>query len=214
MLAKSPVPGLVKTRLCPPLRPEQAAEVAEAALHDTLDAVRASDATEHVLALEGAIGPWLPAGFRVVPQRGATLAERLSAAWSDCGGPAVQIGMDTPQVSPTMLEDAMALLAVSGSVLGLAVDGGWWALGLHSPRSAAFDGVPMSQASTGRDQLRRLRELGLEPRLLPSLTDVDTWSDAVRVANESRHGRFATVVGRLEASRDPECGNVSGGGLR
>src|SRR5438105_3192912 len=81
VLAKAPEPGRVKTRLCPPLSPAQAADVATAALADTLDAVVACGAERRILALDGRPGPWLPAGFEVIEQRGAGLAERLANAW-------------------------------------------------------------------------------------------------------------------------------------
>ncbi|MEO5678521.1 MAG: glycosyltransferase, partial [Acidimicrobiales bacterium] len=70
VLAKEPVAGRVKTRLCPPLTPAEAAAVAEAALADTLAAVARCGADRLVVALDGAPGPWLPAGFEVIPQRG------------------------------------------------------------------------------------------------------------------------------------------------
>ncbi len=171
--------------------------MAEAALHDTLDAVRSANADEHVIALDGDVGPWLPVGFRVVAQRGDSFSERLAAAWADCGGPTLQIGMDTPQVTSALLDESMELLRTSDSVLGLAVDGGWWALGLHAEEPTAFDGVPMSEASTGLEQRRRLRELGLEPRLLPPLVDVDTWADALAVSECAPEGRFGTRVRAL-----------------
>jgi len=66
VLAKEPRPGRVKTRLCPPCSPEEAATVAAAALADTLEAVAASGADRHILALDGRPGPWLPPGFEVV----------------------------------------------------------------------------------------------------------------------------------------------------
>jgi len=207
VVAKSPVPGRVKTRLCPPLSFGEAALVAEAALVDTLDAVRASAAHECVLALEGPPGPWLPEGFRVLPQRGTSFAERLTAAWDDCGGPALQIGMDTPQVTTRLLDEALETLAENDSVLGLAPDGGWWALGLHAAQPHAFTGVPMSHATTSLHQRAALHRLGLHPALLPSVTDVDTWDDAVAVATSAPDGRFGRLVldlgRRVEASEMP-----------
>jgi glycosyltransferase A (GT-A) superfamily protein (DUF2064 family) len=95
-MAKSPVPGRVKTRLCPPCTAEEAASLAEAALADTLDAVAACGASRHILVLDGVPGPWLPPGFQVVPQTAGGLDRRLAAAWALAGGPGVQIGMDTP----------------------------------------------------------------------------------------------------------------------
>ena len=102
VMAKAPVAGRVKTRLCPPLTPLQAAAVAEAALADTLAAVAGCGASRKVVALAGEPGPWLPPGFEVVAQRGVGLASRLVHAWADVGGPGVQIGMDTPQVTATI----------------------------------------------------------------------------------------------------------------
>ncbi len=119
MIAKAPVPGRVKTRLCPPCTPAGAAALAEAALGDTLAAVaRSRRAGRRVLVLDGEPGPWLPRGFEVVPQRGDGLAERLAAAFADVGGPALLIGMDTPQVSPALLDDG--LRALDGADAALA----------------------------------------------------------------------------------------------
>ena len=78
VLAKSPEPGRVKTRLCPPLSPAEAAAVAAAALADTLEAVHGCGADRKILALDGRPGPWLPPGFEVIEQRGTGLAERTA----------------------------------------------------------------------------------------------------------------------------------------
>lgn len=197
MLAKAPVAGRAKTRLCPPLTPAQAAEVAAAALHDTLAAATSSGADELVLALDGAPGPWLPSGWAVVAQQGDTFAQRLAAAWAGCAGPTLQIGMDTPQLTAARLDAALDRLAAGPCVLGPAADGGWWGLGLRSAQPEAFSGVPMSTDQTCVEQIRRLRELGLEPDLLETLTDVDTWADAVAVAAAAPGRGFADVVTRL-----------------
>ena len=64
----------------------------------------------------------------MVSQRGSGFGERLAAAWSEIGGPALQIGMDTPQVTPALLDLASAALEAPDidAVLGPAEDGGWW----------------------------------------------------------------------------------------
>src|SRR6202795_4266553 len=110
VMAKSPVAGLGKTPLCPPLTPGDAARVAEAALADTLDSVARCGADRRILALEGEPGPWLPAGFEVIEQRGDGLAERLATAWADAGGSGIQIGMDTPQVRPRDLDRLLRMV--------------------------------------------------------------------------------------------------------
>src|SRR3954453_11163757 len=92
VIAKAPVPGRVKTRLCPPCTPVQAAALAEASLRDTLAAALRTRADRRVVVLEGAPGPWLPAGFEVIPQRGTGLAERVASALHGGGGTGVLTG--------------------------------------------------------------------------------------------------------------------------
>jgi rSAM/selenodomain-associated transferase 1 len=196
VLAKAPYPGRVKTRLCPPCTPDEAAILATAALTDTLTAVAAVGACRHILVLDGQPGRWLPAGFEVVAQRGDGLDERLGAAFDAVGGPALLVGMDTPQITATLLESAARTL-VSGrrdAVLGRAHDGGYWCIGLRRPDTRVFDGVPMSTGRTGRTQLERLHELGLDVALLPRVRDVDTFDDARAVAREAPASRFAAAV--------------------
>ncbi|MQY04715.1 TIGR04282 family arsenosugar biosynthesis glycosyltransferase [Actinomadura macrotermitis] len=194
VIAKEPVAGRVKTRLTPVYTPEQAARLAEAALADTLDAVAATPAGARTLALAGRAGPWLPAGVQVIAQRGAGLDERLAHAFDDAyaGRPLVLIGMDTPQVTPALLESAADALRTRDAVFGPAADGGFWLLGLRRPDAALLRGVPMSRPDTGRRQLARLR--GLDVALLPELTDVDTPADAAHVARLAPHGRFAAAL--------------------
>lgn len=203
VLAKAPIAGRVKTRLCPPLTPDQAASVAEAALLDTLAAANFVRDAKIVLALDGPGGRWLPSEVSVIAQRGDRLDERIAAAFEDAGGPALLIGMDTPQVTPRMLAVAVQTLARPGidAVLGRAEDGGWWAAGMRRPDPKAFIGVPMSTTGTGSAQRRRFRELGLEVAELGRLRDFDTFADAVAVADEGPHTRFARVVEELIMGR-------------
>ena len=140
VIAKSPAPGRVKTRLTPPCTPEQAARLAGAALSDTLAAAaRTRRAARRVLVLDGASGPWVPRGFEVVPQRGDGLAARLAAAFQAAGGPAFLVGMDTPQVTPELLDAGLAALEHADAAFGAALDGGYWGIGL---RRAGSRGVP------------------------------------------------------------------------
>jgi len=197
-MAKAPQAGRVKTRLCPPCTSEEAAAVAEAALADTLDAVAAAGADRCVLALDGPPGPWLPTGFEVVVQRGETFGERLDAAWAHAGGPGLQIGMDTPQVTPLLLSAGLERLRDGAScLLGPAADGGWWAIGLQAPLTGLFASVPMSTADTGAVQRQRCEEAGLTVESLPELVDVDTIADAHRVAASAPTTRFASAVRAL-----------------
>jgi len=194
VIAKEPRPGRVKTRLTPPFTPEEAAALAEASLVDTLHVLLATPARRRVLVLDGAPGPWLPPGFDVVPQCGGGLDERLAAAFAGCDGPALLIGMDTPQVTPALLT---VDFADCDAYFGPAEDGGFWALGLADPDPALLRGVPMSTPTTGAVQRARLTAAGLCVRDLPPLRDVDTAYDAELVAAEAPEGRFAKELARL-----------------
>lgn len=197
VIAKEPVPGRVKTRLTPPFTPVEAARLAEAALADTLAAVARTPAARRVLVLEGRPGPWLPTGFEVVPQGTGSLDLRLAAAFAACTGPALLIGMDTPQVTPDLLEIDWS---AHDAWFGPAVDGGFWALGLATPNPALLRGVPMSTPDTGAAQYERLRAAGLRTGRLPLLRDVDTAEDARLVAAGAPTGRFAARLTAITRS--------------
>lgn len=199
VLAKAPVAGRVKTRLCPPFTPEQAAQLAEAALRDTLGAVAGTPAAARTVVLDGRPGEWLPPSFTVLPQRGHGLDERLAAAyedaWAHTAAPLLLVGMDTPQLTPALLTASVDQLLSAGTdaVLGLAADGGWWALGLRRPDASVLLGVPMSTDTTGAAQQARLADAGLSVAALPVLVDVDDAEDARTVAAQCPATRFAEV---------------------
>ncbi|MEV6830396.1 DUF2064 domain-containing protein [Amycolatopsis sp. NPDC051102] len=209
VVAKAPVPGLAKTRLCPPATPAEAAEIAAAALLDTLDAVGSVPGAVPVVAMTGDLGAAARAAelgtalrrVTVIPQRGPDFGARLANAHADAaalhaGLPILQIGMDTPQVTPMSLAAAAApILGGHDSVLGPAVDGGWWVLGLTEPRHAqVLADVPMSRDDTGERTLRALTASGLRPRQAACLSDVDTMAEARSVAAACPDGRFARAV--------------------
>jgi glycosyltransferase A (GT-A) superfamily protein (DUF2064 family) len=196
VIAKQPVPGRVKTRLVPPCTYEQAAALAEAALADTLHTVLTVPARRRVLVLDGKPGPWLPSGFDIVPQCGGPLDDRLAHAFAAAGGPALLIGMDTPQVSPGLLTVDWQ---TADAVFGPAADGGFWALGLRVPDPGLLRGVPMSTPHTGAVQRARLLAAGLRVADLPRLRDVDTAADAVSVACQAPQSRFAARARELAA---------------
>lgn len=206
VLAKEPVPGLVKTRLCPPCTPSQAAAVAAAALADTIHTVNTTPARRRVLVLQGS---WpTPSGWLTVPQRGHGLDERLAYAFADTALPdsgSLLLGMDTPQVTIALLNEASSALDGADAALGPAEDGGWWALALREPRHGGLlRGITTSVADTGARTLDALRGHGLHVVLLPTLRDVDTAADAQHVARSSPGGRFADAVRRhMPASHVP-----------
>jgi uncharacterized protein len=199
VIAKEPLPGRAKTRLCPPCTPEQAAHLAGAALEDTLACVAQTPARRRVLVFDGDGERWRPEGFELLPQRGDGLAARLAAAFEDTGGPALLVGMDTPQLTPELLIGGLLALDQPGvdAVFGPTLDGGYWCAGLKAPRREVFDGVPMSTADTWAAQRHRIGSLGMRLREQPPLRDVDTFEDARAVALQARTSRFAAAVGAL-----------------
>jgi rSAM/selenodomain-associated transferase 1 len=202
VIAKAPVAGRVKTRLCPPCTPAEAAALAEAALRDTLAAMAgaaqtAGRAVARAIVLDGAAGAWVD-GERVVAQRGGGLDERLAAAFADLGGgPALIVGMDTPQLTGALLAEALVALDDHDAVLGPAADGGYWGIGLRRADPRVFLGVPMSVDHTLAEQRARLAELGLDVADVATLVDVDTIEDAARVAAQAPATAFARAFARL-----------------
>lgn len=197
VLAKAPVAGRVKTRLCPPCTPSQAAAVAAAALADTLDVVSAARVGRRILALDGSYAA--PPGWEVLPQRGSSLGSRLAHAFADSyrpGASTVLVGMDTPQLSTRDLTDVFAGLNESDAVLGPASDGGWWALGLRDGRDAdVLNNVATSTATTGTDTRDALTSRGLRVASARIMTDVDCADDALAVAALCPpRSRFAATV--------------------
>lgn len=214
VVAKAPVPGEAKTRLAVTVGFEMAAVIAAAALLDTLDAVLETPVAARVVALTGDLdqvhGPEVLraklAGFTVVEQRGDTFAERLAYAHTDAADaagdrPIVQIGMDTPQVTPELLTRCAQRLLDTDAVLGPATDGGWWLLGVRNAAMAdCLRDVPMSRADTGELTLTELRDRGWEVVLVDELADVDTAADVDGVRRDCARGSrftFATAAAGL-----------------
>jgi glycosyltransferase A (GT-A) superfamily protein (DUF2064 family) len=154
-----------------------------------------------VLALDGQPGAWLPDGIEVIAQRGDGLNERLSNAFADIDGPALILAMDTPHVTPSMLQAALDRLADAPAVLGPASDGGYWAIGLRRPHARALRGIPMSTGRTLAAQRARLSALGIVAAELPTLRDVDTYADAQAVAACAPRSRFASALASMELGR-------------
>lgn len=203
VIAKAPVAGRVKTRLCPPCTPAQAAALAEASLRDTLDAMAGLGAgVRRAILLDGVPGPWHDREA-VVAQRGAGLDERLAAGFADLGGPLLIIGMDTPQLTTAVLAGALGALERHAAVLGPATDGGYWCIGLRDAAVAAtvLPGVPMSVAHTLAAQRRRLSAAGVRWVEAAPLHDVDTAADAAHVAALAPASRFAGAWAAIDVER-------------
>jgi uncharacterized protein len=127
----------------------------------------------------------------IVAQRGDGLAARLGNAFNDLG-PGLIVGMEAPDAVHA-LGGAIAALRAGVDVLGLAVDGGYWMIGLHRVDPAVFDGVPMSTSSTGLAQLARMHALGRPVRMLRMEHDLDTVADLLRIARQAEPPRTGAL---------------------
>lgn len=206
VVAKAPEPGRAKTRLASAVGDRVAAEIAAAALLDTLDAVAAAPVAARVVALAGDLAGAANAAeirrvlapFTVIPQRGEDFAARLANAHADAAGglPVLQIGMDTPQVTVDLLAGCARRLLEAPAVLGPARDGGWWVLGVRQPAMAdCLRTVPMSVPDTGELTLKALRNNGIDVVTVQTLADVDFVDDVAVVREDCAPGsRFARVT--------------------
>ncbi|OBK98370.1 glycosyltransferase involved in cell wall biogenesis [Mycobacterium sp. 1245499.0] len=206
VVAKAPEPGRAKTRLAATVGDRVAAEIAAAALLDTLDAVAAAPVAARVVALTGDLAGAANvaeirqrlASFTVIAQRGEDFAARLANAHADAadGLPVLQIGMDTPQVSADLLGGCARRLLEAPAVLGPAHDGGWWVLGVGEPAMAqCLRTVPMSVPDTAELTLKALRDNGIDVVTVQTLADVDVVDDVAVVREACAPGsRFARVT--------------------
>ncbi|MFN4001623.1 DUF2064 domain-containing protein [Microcella sp.] len=200
VMAKECRPGSVKTRLCPPYTPVQAALIAEASLRDTLDTLASTLATRRVLCLDGVVD-FDTSGWETVAQRLGTLDERIAEAIDSCTGPTIVVGMDTPQISAAHIREPLQHWPTGvDAFFGPATDGGYWLLGLRQPDGDLVRGVPMSQPDTGALQRSRLLEAGLVTRDLVTLTDIDTAESLHAVRSQLTEGRLSHVLDELGAS--------------
>jgi len=203
VIAKECVPGMVKTRLSPPFSLEQAAHLAAASLSDTLAATAAVSADRKILYFHGNNVPAEAAAFEVVKQPGGTLDERLAHIFDLLSEPVFLVGMDTPQITPTLIEAACAQWPMDVDAwFGPARDGGFWGLGLaRMPnRGAIVRGVPMSTEHTGKRQLERLEHAALRVQLLPPLTDIDTAETLFEVAQLLPGSSLSVALARVRAA--------------
>jgi rSAM/selenodomain-associated transferase 1 len=206
VMAKAPRAGLVKTRLCPPLDPAEAAELYRCFLLDRVAQVSALDDVTPVLAYAppdareelAALAP----GVALLPQRGPDLGERLTHVFADLlgeHGAAIATDSDTPTLPRRCLDGAVRALTDGGAdvALGPTEDGGYYLIGLRRPTPSLFQGIRWSTPEVLDATMDRARQLGLRVELLPRWFDVDTPADLERLratllatgGDEPRHTR-------------------------
>ncbi|RME51412.1 MAG: glycosyltransferase [Caldilineae bacterium] len=196
VVAKQPAAGQTKTRLSPPLSPEEAAALYECFLRDTLALVRRVPDVRRVIAhLPPAAGGYFRAlapDFETIPQRGANLGARLDNTLRHylrlgCRR-AVIMNSDGPTLPAAHLQAAFdALAGETDVVLGPSDDGGYYLIGLKRPAPRLLRGVTMSTPTVLRDTLALAAEAGLRVHLLPPWYDVDDPASLARLRAELAH---------------------------
>lgn len=190
VVAKRPANGHTKTRLCPPLDGETAAQLYECFLRDTLHLMRQTPGVERAIAfLPVAAEPYfrqLAPDFDLSPQQGDDLGPRLdnllAAALAGGAGQAVVMDSDSPTLPASFLAAAFAALdAGADVVLGPTDDGGYYLIGLARPQSRLLREIPMSTPTVLHDTLALAGALGLRTALLPAWYDIDTVADLIRL---------------------------------
>lgn len=193
VFAKAPQAGRVKTRLCPPLAPAQAAALAEAFLLDVLELCTGLPGYRRTLAYtprgtRAQMRALAGEGWRLVLQRGRDLGERLARVFSDLLAEAPSrtliVGADSPHLPPETLQAADAALGEADMVLGPSDDGGFYLIGLSRWRPGLLDEIRWSTEHALADALRRARKLGLTWQLLERDYDVDEVTSLVRLAGD------------------------------
>ncbi len=197
VMTKAPRAGQVKTRLVPPLSPEEAAQLNVCFLRDTGAAItRACGTTARGVGVYTPIGAEaayidiLPGGFDLLPQRSGGFGERLAFATEDlfqCGFASVcLIDSDSPTVSADVYAKAVELLSNAGDrvVLGPSDDGGYYLIGMKRNHPQLFERVDWSTERVLEQTKQRASELGLEISLLPTGYDVDDATTLRRLCDE------------------------------
>ena len=194
-VAKQPQPGATKTRLTPPLTPDQAAHLYECFLRDTLDLMRAVPAVQravayHPIASRGYFARLAP-DFDLIPQHGDDLGVRLDRAtthYLDRGyARAVIMNSDGPTLPAAYLIDALAALRdPTDVVLGPSEDGGYYLIGLCRPAPRLLREARLSTPHALADTLALARADQRRVTLLPPWYDVDDAASLQRLIAELR----------------------------
>jgi len=188
LMAKAPLPGMVKTRLCPPLPPGSAVSLYTCLLTDVAEEMGSGlrgvrrylffsppEKEDHFLS-----APFRR--FERVAQRGKDLGERMNraiaTALSRGARHVVVIGADSPFLSAHRVRSAFRELSGPADlVLGPSEDGGFYLFGTSFPAPFLFRGVPWGTGSTLAEVASRCRRAGLSYALLPTELDVDRPED-------------------------------------
>jgi uncharacterized protein len=188
IVAKEPIPGMVKTRLSPEISAADAAALYRCFLLDRIKGIGTLIEVDRGVAYtpEKALGTFsaMPLdGFDLFPQRGADLGERLNNIFQDKlanGYGAVSIvDSDSPDLPNSLIRESLQLLLSNQAevVFGPCHDGGYYLVGMRKPHPELFRNIPWSTASVLSLSLEKSRKLGLNVKLLSFWNDLDTFKD-------------------------------------
>ncbi|HYN38236.1 MAG TPA: TIGR04282 family arsenosugar biosynthesis glycosyltransferase [Rhodospirillales bacterium] len=217
MMCKAPIEGACKTRLCPPLTMAEAAEMSRRFIADVAMQIAevVPAAGGHAVAIhtpsgaEAAFEGLLPDGFAMLAQRGHDLGERLLHAATDllaggCGGVCL-INADSPTLPASLLRRTVEELRRPGEriVIGPAVDGGYYLIGLKHPYAALFDGIAWSTSQVLAQTLSRAASLRVPVTLLPLWYDIDDLGSLQLLAHELFGSGMPLAVDGIRGSPAP-----------
>lgn len=212
IVAKAPEPGRTKTRLVPPLTPDEAARLYRAFLLDTL-AIACQVDWEHVCMVaprgaRSALVELAPPGVHVREQRGEGLGNALRDAFAHhlaCGFErVVLIGSDNPTLPARYVNDASMALDRHDLSIGPTSDGGYYLIGMRVPHLGVFDGITWSTSRVYGQTLDRAAALSLRVAELPAWFDVDEPADLINLQRELESAS-AEVAPRTRAALSHVC---------
>lgn len=184
VFVKAPRPGAVKTRLAKTLGAESACGAYRQLVETLLKELSSLPAVELRFTPDDAqaeIQSWLGEVWQARPQGSGDLGQRMQAAFADAfatGASRVAIvGSDCPEVTAADIRQAWSELKSHDLVIGPAMDGGYWLIGLTREQPELFKGISWSSEHVLAETLQRAKGAGLRVQLLRILSDVDTEKD-------------------------------------
>jgi len=208
IVAKAPRAGAVKTRLVPPLTPEQAAAVARLLLEETIRRFPPAVPAAWSLFLDGTPEPWLrelctSRGVVLRDQGEGDLGARLTRAFrrmhEEGARRALAIGTDSPTLDPSWIARALAALDTADAVIGPARDGGYYLVGMRPGCDALLRDIPWSTTEVAAATRRRAAAQGYLIAELPEWYDVDDRESLARALADAGIGsplaRGAAAIG-------------------
>lgn len=192
IFAKAPIPGQVKTRLCPPLTPDEAATLHGSFVLDTLERTKLAATTlklpcdRYLACAPSSTHVFFKImeerhGVKVIDQVGEDLGARMHQAFETIFARGYRhvliIGTDVPTVPLDHLKQALTKLEQHDLVLGPAQDGGYYLVGIKQPHPTLFRDIPWSTDQVLKLTQDKAATLGLKAALLELWRDVDTIAD-------------------------------------